>query len=349
VIVVGLSGGEIEDRKMAIEGHACSGNNNHHQQENAARDKELTEIRARMDELSLWVQQDTKSRWVYEWPMKTKIKCLVRELVPRRQQRLLKGWLRHAENLNRSEEEMVQVCEPEAGGNLSDAEDDMRSAEDLKECQESREEIPNFQEGNKMRSLRDLIDCQEDSEGILHFQEGNEMRSLRDLIDYQEDNQGISYFQEGNEMGSKDLIDCQGGSEKFPDCQVGRGTEVRLYKSLMKSKLSSDQKMQLMEKEDQDYSLIIGGIRIFLPNRLWEAKVCVANEAKTTNRQLVLTVKEEEALENMLEATQVEEEDAHFEEWLTIFSQEAERTASLKFVEVEEEEANNMIFVDLYE
>jgi hypothetical protein len=68
--------------RMATEGHARGGKKIHQQQENAARDKELAEIRARMDELALWVQQDTKSRWVYEWPMKTKVKWPVRNWWP---------------------------------------------------------------------------------------------------------------------------------------------------------------------------------------------------------------------------------------------------------------------------
>jgi hypothetical protein len=58
-----------------------------------------------------------------------------------RQRRLLKMWLRHAESLI-DEEEMVQVCEPEAGRNLSD-EDELRSLEDLRDCQEGRTKIPN--------------------------------------------------------------------------------------------------------------------------------------------------------------------------------------------------------------
>jgi hypothetical protein len=91
-----------------------------------------------MEILALQMQQNARSRWVYEWPMKTKEKWPVRELVAKRQQRLLKGWLRHAENLNGPEEEMVQVCEPEAGRNLSDDEDELRSAEDLRDCQEGR-------------------------------------------------------------------------------------------------------------------------------------------------------------------------------------------------------------------
>jgi hypothetical protein len=73
-----------------------------------------------MDELALQMQQNAKSRWVYEWPMKMKVKWPVKELVAKRQQRLLKRWLRHAESLRDDEEEMVQVCEPEAGRNLSD-------------------------------------------------------------------------------------------------------------------------------------------------------------------------------------------------------------------------------------
>jgi hypothetical protein len=144
-----------------------------------------------MDELELQVQQEAKSHWVYEWPMKkAKIKWPVKELKARRQQRLLKGWLRHAENLNNQEEEMVQVCEPETERNLID-EDELRSVEDLKDCQERKIEVPNFQEGNEMRSLRDLIDCHEESEGISHCQEGNESRSLRGLIICQEDNRKI--------------------------------------------------------------------------------------------------------------------------------------------------------------
>jgi hypothetical protein len=151
--------------------------------------------------------------------------------------------------------EMVHVCEPEAGRNLSD-EDELRSLEDLRDCQEGRTKISNCQVGNEMRSLWDLIDCQEDS-------------------------REISCCQEGNEMGSKDLIDCQEGSRKFPIFQVGRGTEVRLSESLMNSEVSSDQREELTG-EDQKGILIIGGIEIFLPLSPVEARVCVA-EAATEN------------------------------------------------------------------
>jgi hypothetical protein len=95
-----------------------------------------------MDELEFGMQQDTKSRWVYEWPMKMKEKWSVKELMARRQCRLLRGWLRHIENLD-GPEELVQVCELETGRNLSDAEDELESAEDLKDCQEDSQKIPN--------------------------------------------------------------------------------------------------------------------------------------------------------------------------------------------------------------
>jgi hypothetical protein len=74
------------------------------------------------------------------------------ELMVKRQCKLLRWWLRPAENLNRPEKR-VQVCEPETGRNLNDAEDEMGSAEDLKHCQEGREEIPNCQVGNELISL----------------------------------------------------------------------------------------------------------------------------------------------------------------------------------------------------
>jgi hypothetical protein len=88
---------------MATEGHKCGGNKIHQQQENTCDgkknchqpskdevDKELTEIRARMEILALHMQKNAESRWVYEWPMKTKVKWPVKELLAKRQQRLLK-------------------------------------------------------------------------------------------------------------------------------------------------------------------------------------------------------------------------------------------------------------------
>jgi hypothetical protein len=102
-------------------------------------------------------------------------------------------------------------------------ENEMGSAEDLKNCQEGREEIPNCQVGKELRSAEDLTDCQEDSQGISHCQLGNEMRSLRDLED------------------------CQEGSGSISNCQVGRDKNTRLSESLMDSEVSSIQQGVLMK------------------------------------------------------------------------------------------------------
>jgi hypothetical protein len=44
-----------------------------------------------------------------------------------------------------------------------------------------------------------------------------------------------------------------------------------------------------------------------------------------------VTVRKEEGLEKTLEAAQADEEDEHSEEWLNIFSKEAEGTATWEF------------------
>jgi hypothetical protein len=54
---------------MATKGHRNDGKKIHQQQRKEVMDKELTEIKVRMDELALQMQQDVKERWVYEWPM----------------------------------------------------------------------------------------------------------------------------------------------------------------------------------------------------------------------------------------------------------------------------------------
>jgi hypothetical protein len=76
---------------------------------------------------------------VYEWPMKTKVKWPVQYLLARRQQRLLQEWLRYVESL-RDEEEMVHVCEPETGRNISDEEEEISSIY-LRSFQVSSEEL----------------------------------------------------------------------------------------------------------------------------------------------------------------------------------------------------------------
>jgi hypothetical protein len=215
------------DSAMDTEDHRHAGRKS--KEENLAEmDKELAEIRENIEELELRMQQKSKPRWVYEWPMKKpKVKWPVKELMAIRQCRLLKGWLRYAKNLN-GPEEMVEVCEPETGRGLSDEENELGSAEDLKNCQEGREEIPVCQVGNEMRSLWDLTNCQEDSQGISPCQLGNEMRSLRDLTNYQEGSERFLVFQVGKEieMESVDSMDCQESSGSTPYCQVGRDEQM---------------------------------------------------------------------------------------------------------------------------
>jgi hypothetical protein len=254
-------------------------------------------------------------------------------VVGQKQQQRLKKWLRYAENL--SDTELVCICEPEVGENLSDEEE--RSDSDLINCQEGRDEFSNCQVGNEMRSLEDLIDCQEDSRGNSYCQEGNGMRLAEDLIDCQVGNKELPYCQVGKgekmssgvsscqqgvlmEMGSVGLIDCQVGSRKFPGCQVGKGEKMRLCESLMNSEESSGQQGVLIG-EDQKSILIIGGIEIFLPSSPVEARACVA-EATTEGGQPAETVMEEE-MEQTLMSTPAEGKE-HSTELLKIFSQEAE-------------------------
>jgi hypothetical protein len=109
----------------------------------------------------------------------------------------------------------------------------------------------------------------------------------------------------GNEMRSLEgLIDCQEGREEIPYCQVGKGEKMRLSKSLMNSGMSSDQREELVEK-DQRNLLIIGGIEIFLPLSPVEARVCVA-DAATTERQPVVTVMMKEKISEAAQAKEKE-------------------------------------------
>jgi hypothetical protein len=91
---------------------------------------------------------------------------------------------------------MVHACEPEAGRNLSNNEEE-RSNKDLIGCQAGSEEFSICQVYNKKRSLDDLKDCHEGRTKNSGCQEGNEMRSLEDLIDCQEGREEIPYFQVG--------------------------------------------------------------------------------------------------------------------------------------------------------
>jgi hypothetical protein len=101
---------------------------------------------------------------------------------------------------------------------------------------------------------------------------GIEMQ-LVDSMDYQEDNRKIPYFQVGR------------------DEQVSWNQPEELTEQ-MSSELDLDQQMQLIEEENQNIILMIGGIETFLPLNPGEAKLCVVYDI-VEERQATETVKEE--------------------------------------------------------
>jgi hypothetical protein len=62
--------------------------------------------------------------------MKTKVKWPIQKFLATKQQQNLRKWLRYAKNL--SDIDLVCICEPEVGENLSDEEE--RSDSDLINC-----------------------------------------------------------------------------------------------------------------------------------------------------------------------------------------------------------------------
>jgi regulator of replication initiation timing len=123
---------------MATEGHEHGQREGHKKKWNPKMDMELNEIRERMEQLTLKIKQDAKAHWVYECPMRKKLKWPVKRLLARGQQQLLKKWFRRVENLSDIEEDMIHICELEFGRHLSD-EEEVRSDKDLINCQESRD------------------------------------------------------------------------------------------------------------------------------------------------------------------------------------------------------------------
>jgi hypothetical protein len=59
---------------MATEGHEHGPRGDHQQKNKDETDKEINEIREQMEKLGFKMQQDAKMHWVYEWPMKNKVK-----------------------------------------------------------------------------------------------------------------------------------------------------------------------------------------------------------------------------------------------------------------------------------
>ena len=70
--------------EIATEGHEHGGRGGHQQMSKTKIDKELTEIRARMEQLTLNMQQEGKLQWRYEWPLNKKAKWPVQKLLARK-------------------------------------------------------------------------------------------------------------------------------------------------------------------------------------------------------------------------------------------------------------------------
>jgi hypothetical protein len=167
--------------KMATEGHRKKSKAEKLAEE-AEETRKLYELKADIEKMELRMRQDRRRRRLRELPMKkAKAKWPVKQLMVIRQRRLLKRWLRYAENLRATEEDMICYCWPETGKSLDGDDDDdwdkLESADGFKYCRLGRkEEIPVCQEGNELGSVEDLKDCREDSQGISNCQLGNDQR-----------------------------------------------------------------------------------------------------------------------------------------------------------------------------
>jgi len=167
-----------------------------------------------MEQLALKMHQEAKVHWRYECPLNMKEKCPVQKLLAKKKQQELRRWLRELEDLSEREEELIHTCELEIGRHLSD-EEEVRSDEDLINCQVGRNGLSSCQVGNGKRSSGGLMCCQRMSAES-------------------------SNCQVGNEMGSMDLIDYRVGRKEVPNCQVGRGKEMRSSESLSLQELRSE-------------------------------------------------------------------------------------------------------------
>jgi hypothetical protein len=251
--------------KMATEGHRKKIKAEKLAEWDEEETRKLYELKADIEKMELRMRQDRRRRRLCELPMeKAKEKWPVKQLMVIRQRRLLKRWLRYAENLRATEENMVCYCWPETGKSLDNDDDlnKLESADGFKYCRLGRkEEIPVCQEGNELRSVEDLTDCREGSQGISNFQLGKEteMRSVEDLTDCHGDSQETLHCQLGDERRSyEDLEDCQEGSGSVLSCLEGRDEKLRLSESLLDSMKSSIQQGLLIKMGSVDLTICQG-------------------------------------------------------------------------------------------
>jgi hypothetical protein len=91
---------------------------------------------------------------------------------------------------------------------------------------------------------------------------------------------------------------------------------------------------------------MIGGIRVFLPSNLVEARAGVA-DTTTTRGQLEKLVMKEEVEETLMFA-QGDEGDEHSKEWLEVFSQEAEREMTTTLELAAEEDEHSLEWLEIF-
>jgi hypothetical protein len=58
-------------------------------------DKDLIQIRERMEQLTLKMQQETKVHWRYEWGLNKKEKWPIQKLLARKKQQAVRRWMRY--------------------------------------------------------------------------------------------------------------------------------------------------------------------------------------------------------------------------------------------------------------
>jgi hypothetical protein len=92
---------------MDTEGHEHGPREDHQQKRKDEIEKYLSEIRAQMEKIAFKMQQDANVHWVYEWPMKKKVKWPIHKLLARGKQRLLRMWMRYESLIG--EEDMVHI------------------------------------------------------------------------------------------------------------------------------------------------------------------------------------------------------------------------------------------------
>jgi hypothetical protein len=252
--------------KMATEGHRKKSKAEKLAEE-AEETRKLYELKADIEKMELRMRQDRRRRRLRELPMeKAKAKWPVKQLMVIRQRRLLKRWLRYAENLRATEENMICYCWPETGKSLDGDDDDddwnnWNQSDGFKYCQLGRKKKFQFaRRATNWDQLRISRTVVRDSQGISNCQLGKEteMRSAEDLMS-QEDNEETLHCQLGDERRSvKDLEDCQEGSGSVLSCLEGRDEKLRLSESLLDSRESSIQQRLLMKMGSVDLMICQG-------------------------------------------------------------------------------------------